>query len=163
STRFAPASAGPSVSARAISPSTRSIWGSPASTPAFERSRTSARTCIPLRENSRTTAEPLRPAAPVTRIMQSSFVIDCCYLSRRRSPKGFSPVQIFLPHAESFSPTGTSRHRWDSRKVHCMPQRLVRYRVKPEKIEENQRLIVDVFRELHAKSPPDVRYLVLKL
>jgi len=44
-----------------------------------------------------------------------------------------------------------------------MPTRLVRYRVKPEKIEENQRLIVDVFRELHAKSPPDVRYLVLKL
>ena len=44
-----------------------------------------------------------------------------------------------------------------------MSPKLVRYRVKPEKIEENQRLIADVFRELDAKSPADVRYLVLKL
>src|ERR1700683_1976108 len=44
-----------------------------------------------------------------------------------------------------------------------MSKRLVRYRVKPEKIEENQRLIEGVFRELHAKSPADVRYLVIKL
>ena len=44
-----------------------------------------------------------------------------------------------------------------------MPQKLIRYRVKPEKIEENQRLIEDVFRELHAKSPKNARYLVLKL
>ena len=44
-----------------------------------------------------------------------------------------------------------------------MPPKLIRYRVKPEKIEENQRLIEDVFRELHAKSPKDARYLVLKL
>jgi len=44
-----------------------------------------------------------------------------------------------------------------------MPRRLVRYRVKPEKIEENQHLIEEVFRELHAKSPKNVGYLVLKL
>jgi hypothetical protein len=44
-----------------------------------------------------------------------------------------------------------------------MQRMLVRYRAKPEKIEENQRLIGEVFRELHAKSPKDVRYLVLKL
>jgi hypothetical protein len=44
-----------------------------------------------------------------------------------------------------------------------MPPKLIRYRVKPEKIEENQRLIEDVFRELHTKSPKDARYLVLKL
>jgi hypothetical protein len=44
-----------------------------------------------------------------------------------------------------------------------MPQKLIRYRVKPEKIEENQHLIEGVFRELHAKSPKGVRYLVLKL
>src|ERR1700751_1499705 len=44
-----------------------------------------------------------------------------------------------------------------------MPQRLIRYRVKPEKVEENQHLIEGVFRELHAKAPPDVRYLVLRL
>ena len=40
---------------------------------------------------------------------------------------------------------------------------LVRYRAKPDNIEENQRLIEGVFRELHAKAPPDVRYLVLRL
>jgi hypothetical protein len=44
-----------------------------------------------------------------------------------------------------------------------MPQTLIRYRVKPENIAENQRLIEDVFRELHAKSPNGARYLVLKL
>jgi len=40
---------------------------------------------------------------------------------------------------------------------------LVRYHVRPEKSEENHNLIEVVFRELHAKLPPDVRYLVLKL
>src|SRR5262245_12426753 len=44
-----------------------------------------------------------------------------------------------------------------------MPRRFIRYLVKTEKIEENQRLIEDVFRELHTKSPNGVRYLVLKL
>ena len=44
-----------------------------------------------------------------------------------------------------------------------MPPMLVRYRAKPDRIEENERLIDAVFRELHAKAPPDVRYLVLRL
>ena len=44
-----------------------------------------------------------------------------------------------------------------------MPHRLIRYRAKPEKVEENQRLIEGVFRELHARSPAQVRYLVLRL
>lgn len=44
-----------------------------------------------------------------------------------------------------------------------MSTKLIRYRVKPEKIEENQQLVQQVFRELRAKSPKDVRYLVLKL
>jgi hypothetical protein len=44
-----------------------------------------------------------------------------------------------------------------------MSLKLIRYRVKPEKIEENQHLIEGVFRELHARSPNGVRYLVLKL
>jgi hypothetical protein len=44
-----------------------------------------------------------------------------------------------------------------------MPRMLIRYRAKPEKIAENERLIGDVFRELHAKAPPDARYLVLRL
>jgi hypothetical protein len=44
-----------------------------------------------------------------------------------------------------------------------MPQRLIRYRVKADKAEENQRLIEGVFRELQAKAPAQVRYLVLRL
>jgi len=44
-----------------------------------------------------------------------------------------------------------------------MQPKMVRYRVKTDKIEENERLIGDVFRELRAKSPKDARYLVLKL
>jgi hypothetical protein len=50
-----------------------------------------------------------------------------------------------------------------TQKGSAMHWMLVRYRAKPEKIEENQRLIEGVFRELQAKSPSDVRYLVLKL
>ena len=44
-----------------------------------------------------------------------------------------------------------------------MHPKLIRYRVKPEKSDENQHLIEGVFRELQAKSPPRARYLVLKL
>ena len=44
-----------------------------------------------------------------------------------------------------------------------MKQSLIRYRTKPEKTEENERLIKGVFEELHAKSPDGVRYAVLKL
>lgn len=44
-----------------------------------------------------------------------------------------------------------------------MSQRLIRYRVKADKADENQRLVEGVFRELHAKSPANVRYLVLRL
>ena len=44
-----------------------------------------------------------------------------------------------------------------------MSSRLVRYRARPEKADENQRLIEGVFRELHAKAPDNVRYLVLRL
>ena len=41
--------------------------------------------------------------------------------------------------------------------------RLIRYRARPDRADENQRLIEDVFRELHAKAPASVRYLVLRL
>ena len=44
-----------------------------------------------------------------------------------------------------------------------MSPRLIRYRAKPEKADENQHLIEGVFRELHAKAPDHVRYLVLRL
>jgi hypothetical protein len=44
-----------------------------------------------------------------------------------------------------------------------MSPRLIRYRARPEKADENQNLIEGVFRELHAKAPDHVRYLVLRL
>lgn len=44
-----------------------------------------------------------------------------------------------------------------------MAQRMIRYRVKAERAQENQSLIEGVFAELRAKAPPQVRYLVLRL
>ena len=44
-----------------------------------------------------------------------------------------------------------------------MSPRLIRYRARPDKADENQHLIEGVFRELHAKAPDQVRYLVLRL
>lgn len=44
-----------------------------------------------------------------------------------------------------------------------MKRSLIRYRTKPERTEENERLIKGVFAELQAKSPAGVRYLALKL
>jgi hypothetical protein len=46
---------------------------------------------------------------------------------------------------------------------HAMKRTLVRYKTKPEKAQENERLIEQVFQELRAKSPQGVRYLALKL
>lgn len=44
-----------------------------------------------------------------------------------------------------------------------MKRTLVRYKAKPERAEENQRLVEAVFRELEARQQEDVRYLVLRL
>ena len=44
-----------------------------------------------------------------------------------------------------------------------MKRTVVRYKAKPEKADENARLIGKVFEELQAKSPDNVRYLALRL
>src|SRR5690349_24831206 len=44
-----------------------------------------------------------------------------------------------------------------------MKRTVVRYKAKPEKADENQRFVEAVFRELEARKPEDVRYLVLRL
>ena len=44
-----------------------------------------------------------------------------------------------------------------------MKRTVVRYKIKTEKVEENARLIRNVFEELRAKSPQGVRYLALRL
>jgi hypothetical protein len=41
--------------------------------------------------------------------------------------------------------------------------KVIRYQIQPEHVGENERLIADVFRELEAKRPDGVRYLVLAL
>jgi hypothetical protein len=44
-----------------------------------------------------------------------------------------------------------------------MKRTVVRYKTKPEKVEENAHLIEKVFQELQNKAPDNVRYLALKL
>jgi hypothetical protein len=44
-----------------------------------------------------------------------------------------------------------------------MKQTLVRYKIKPDQVEDNARLIRRVFEELKAKSLDDARYMVLQL
>jgi hypothetical protein len=43
-----------------------------------------------------------------------------------------------------------------------MTHRLIRYRVRPDAIEENQRLVESVFAELRARGPENIRYLTLR-
>jgi hypothetical protein len=44
-----------------------------------------------------------------------------------------------------------------------MRRTLIRYRTKPESTAENEHLIQNVFKELHAQAPEGVRYIALKL
>lgn len=44
-----------------------------------------------------------------------------------------------------------------------MKRTLVRYKIKPEQVQENARLIKLVFEELKTKSPDNARYMVLQL
>lgn len=44
-----------------------------------------------------------------------------------------------------------------------MRRQIVVYKAKPEKADENQRLIEQVFAELRAKAPTDLRYLSARL
>lgn len=44
-----------------------------------------------------------------------------------------------------------------------MKHTMIRYRTKPEQSEENQRLIEQVFEELHQKAPIGVQYVALRV
>jgi len=44
-----------------------------------------------------------------------------------------------------------------------MTRRLIRYKAKPDRADENQRLIEAVFQELRARRPDGVRYMVLRM
>jgi hypothetical protein len=71
--------------------------------------------------------------------------------------------------AESFAPARTSLCRAGeivsslAVEVDDMNRRLIRYKAKPERADENQRLIEAVFQELRAKKPDGVRYMVLRM
>jgi hypothetical protein len=45
----------------------------------------------------------------------------------------------------------------------AMKRMMVRYTTKPERADENARLIEKVFQELREKAPNDVRYLALRV
>jgi len=68
--RSTPFSAAESVSGRAMSPSTISTIGRVESPWALAVLRTRARTGTPRADSRRTSSLPLRPLAPVTRIMR---------------------------------------------------------------------------------------------
>src|SRR5262245_8981173 len=74
-TRSTPESALVRVSGRVMSPSTSSTPGKLAKARALGRSRTSARTGTCSRANSRMTAEPAWPFAPVTRIISDNLLL----------------------------------------------------------------------------------------
>ena len=44
-----------------------------------------------------------------------------------------------------------------------MTRRLIRYRARPDRADENQRLIEAVFQELRETKPEGVRYMVLRM
>ena len=44
-----------------------------------------------------------------------------------------------------------------------MIQKVIRYRTKPERTQENRRLVEAVFQELNAKAPAGLRYATLAL
>jgi len=63
------------------------------------------------------------------------------------------------------APLTTLPRGWRDRGGRSIPMQrtLIRYKTKPDRVQENQRLIESVFAELEAKSPDGIRYLVLRL
>ena len=51
----------------------------------------------------------------------------------------------------------------DKEDAHPMKRFVVRYQTKPDRTDENRRLVEAVFAELRAKSPPGIRYAALQL
>jgi hypothetical protein len=64
---------------------------------------------------------------------------------------------------ERFAIGARSVDDWTATRSMAMKRTLIRYKARPERAEENEALIKNVFKELQEKSPEDVRYLVIKL
>src|SRR3984893_16188943 len=81
---------------------------------------------------------------------------------RTAGPKD-SEERIFLIASFRRSETSSGRLLDRSQGIMLMKRTVVRYKTKPDMVEENERLIGEVFQELRAKSLEGVRYLALKL
>src|SRR6266545_1259727 len=92
-TRSTPSSAGPSVSGRIMSPSTRSTVGTASNACALARLLTNALTDSLCRANLRITADPGRPVAPVTKmvIAASSVLVSSAGDVVDVDPQGTQP------------------------------------------------------------------------
>jgi hypothetical protein len=64
---------------------------------------------------------------------------------------------------ESFAAGQSSSGQHHPEETHTMKWTLVRYRAKPERADENQRLSAAVFDELIDKAPAGLRYAVFRL
>jgi hypothetical protein len=64
---------------------------------------------------------------------------------------------------ESFAAGQSSSRTASPEETHTMKWTLVRYRAKPERADENQRLSAAVFDELKDKAPAGLRYAVFRL
>jgi hypothetical protein len=98
--------------------------------------------------------------------MGPGFVVrayDAKTLQRSRrihaAQKIFSPQRILWRGPIVFLPSGAGMRR----KGLIMKRIVVRYKVKPEQVAENERLIAQVFEEMREKAPQGVRYMALKL
>src|SRR5262249_51052000 len=78
----------------------------------------------------------------------------------RRPAKDSPPTKTSFARIRP-APPGVSTER--PAKERFMRRVVVRYQTRPEAADENARLIADVFRELEAKAPEGLRYLVLRL
>jgi hypothetical protein len=82
-------------------------------------------------------------------------------LHENRAESATAPTESFSPAQTSWhraGPNGAARQQEDA-----MNRRLIRYKAKPDRADENQRLIEAVFQELREKKPDGVRYMVLRM
>src|SRR4051812_42996963 len=85
--------------------------------------------------------------------------------SCRRGSKSGPAAESFCLAQTSWCRAGRHDHprpQKDAKEAH-MNRRLIRYKTKPGRADENQRLIEEVFQELRAARPEGVRYMVLRM
>jgi hypothetical protein len=76
--------------------------------------------------------------------------------------KIFACGRILLVRWIVMTSTGPDNRARNTKEM-TMTRRLIRYKAKPDRAQENQRLIEGVFQELREKKPDGVRYMVLRM